>query len=486
MQAYGRRSGWASAWGGWRGVHARLALGAWLLVWASGWAGVAVAQDTPEPAPLNNGDYAVGNDAWNGLSSLMAISERLGHPIEPVTRQDIGALGPDDRLIIIYPTEQLPVDELAGFVIDGGKVLLGDDFGGSGPFLGRLGIKQVPTEEIRHASYYLGRPGLPVFEPGGRHPLLEGVEQVVANHPAGLITRGGAILPYNDARFGLVYDMRLARGKVIVVGDSSIFINHMLKVRDNGVFVANALEYLCRDADPCSPKLLVGDFELTGEYAPQNTPDDDVFDQIGESLDQINEALEKLDDYVPPYNAVYYASLLLMGGVVVFLITIFPARRAPQVEPESGPPEGVQPLSEFEWNLKRYDRPGFQGNYVLPVAILKTEFERLFLRELAEGERVPEEGEASRKAFLRRMAQRYADRKADQDGGGPGDRVRVYKQTLGLLETLAQIPPRHRLFLDSEATFSERDMMKLHAQSRAILETLDVADEYDRRTRSTR
>ncbi|MEO1272311.1 MAG: hypothetical protein AAFX99_29795, partial [Myxococcota bacterium] len=320
---------------------------------------------------------------------------------------------------------------------------------------------------------------------GGKHPLLDGVKSVVANHPSALSTRGGAILPFLDEAYGLVYDMRLAKGKVIVLGDASLAINHMLDVRDNRRFMANAIEYLCRDVEgTCRPVLLVGDFKLSGNYTPTRESDDDVSGWLGGTLDQFNEALEQLDDYVPPHNAVYYASLLLMGGVVVFLLTIFPVRKPGDVEPEIGPPSGVAPLSEFEWNLQRFERLGHQANYALPVAVLKSEFERLFFQALAPGETIPPASSAERNAFLRRVGQRYVERVAAEDSAV--NKVKLHKRTLTLLKTFSKLPPRHRLFLDSEASFSERDMMRIHDQCREILGNLGLGADYERRIRRGR
>ena len=435
---------------------------------------------------LTGGDFAMGNAEWNGMSRLLRLSAERGHPIEVSTSVDLNELTPEDRLIIVYPTQELPTQDLSSFVIDGGKVLLADDFGASEGFLERLGIKRFRAASVQHREFFLSRPGLPMFKPGGKHPLLTGVKSVVANHPAALSTRGGAILPYLDEAYGLVYDMRLAEGKVIVLGDSSLLINHMLEVRDNRQFVSNAIDYLCRGVEEdCSPILLVGEFTLSGSYTPTRSPDEDVSGWLGGALDQLNEALEQLDDYVPPHNAVYYASLLLMGGVVVFLLTIFPVRRASDVEPDVGPPPGVAPLSEFEWNLQRFERLGHQANYALPVAILKSEFERLFFQEMAPGEPVPPVADSARWAFLRRLAKRYVDRVAPEDNSA-GNKVKLYKQTLTLLTTFSKLPPRHRLFLDSEASFSERDMMRIHDQCREILGNLGLGEDYERRIRRGR
>ncbi len=433
-----------------------------------------------QPA-LRGGDFALENRAWNGLSDFVALAEGQGYELQPMSSIDFGALGPDDRLIVIFPTEELDAQQLARFVIDGGRLVLADDHGASREFLERLGIRRVPTGEARHARYFLGRPGLPIFTPGGKHPLLEDVGEVVANHPAALQTEGGAILPYDDGASGLVYDMRLGRGKVVVIGDSSVLINHMLEVRDNKRFLRNTLDYLCRGLTTCRPRLVVGDFVMEGTYAPKNAHEEDLKDAFEDTLGVVNQFIEELTSYVPARNAVYFASLLLMVGLIVFMITVFSWRRAAIVAPEVGPPAHVRPLSEFEWNLLRYEHGGFQANYALPMAILKAEFERRVFRALAPGEPVPPQDDPRRAVFLRQVAQRFVERHQSHLSGRA--RARSFKQALALLRLFSRIPPRHRLFLDSETYFGERELMRVHGRATQMLEHIGAGQDHEQHPR---
>ncbi len=434
----------------------------------------ALAQPT-----LSAGDYGLENLEWNGLSQFMALAQGQGAQVLPQSSLDFGSLGPEDRLVVLFPSQEIDTDEFARFIIDGGRVMLADDFGQSENLLQRLGIERRSLDSIKHDNLYLGRPGLPMVEPGGRHALLEGVEEVVANHPTVLQTQGGAILPFAQDGTGLVYDMKLGRGKVVAMGDASLMINHMIGVKDNRAFLRNTIDYLCKEVDPCKIHLLVGDVEVTGSYQSKNESPNEFGDILEDGLGDINAWLEQLADGLPGRNAIYYASLLLLLGTVAFVVTVFPWRRALQVAPVVGPPSHIKPLSEFEWNLLRYQHSGVQANYALPVTILKQEFERLFFETLAPGEDVPEQDEPQRGPFVRRVVQAYVDR---HDGEGR-TRAKVYKQTLALVQTLGEVPPRHRLFLDSEAYFNERELVRIYRQCREILDTLGVGKEYERRTR---
>jgi hypothetical protein len=358
--------------------------------------------------------------------------------------------------------------------------VLADDFGASDNLLERLGIERVDSAGIQHDDFYLNRPGLPVFKPGGRHPLLQGVQEVVANHPAALVTEGGAVLPFDGGQAGLAYDMRLGQGKAIVLGDASLLINHMISVKDNRLFLRNVLDYVCVDADPCEPYLLVGDAELSGSYLAQNTPQNDLGQWFEDGLDDVNSFLERLTDGLPGRTAMYYASLLLLLGTVAFMVTVFPWRRALRVAPQVAPPAHIRPLSEFEWNLLRFERSGFQANYILPMAILRVEFERLFFSSvLGEGASVPPPGDPQRGPLLRRVTQSYTDGLGLPEGK---ERLKVYRRTLQLLQMFGKIPPRHRLFLDSEVHVTERELARVYRQCMEILESLGVKQEYERRT----
>ena len=60
---------------------------------------------------------------------------------------------------------------------------------------------------------------------------------------------------------------------------------------------------------------------------------------------------------------------------------------------------------------------------------------------------------------------------------------RAERQVRDLLATYARIPTRHRVFLDSDAYFSERDLIKIYRQTRDILRHMGLEQEYERRTR---
>ena len=430
----------------------------------------------PASARAASPDYDVESSQWNGMSGLLQYAEGLGHALEPTDTLDYGELDTDQRLIIVYPKQELAVDELAEFVIDGGRVLLADDFGESGSFLERLDIDRQtrPRGDLPHGEFVEDNGALPILSPSGVHPLLEEVSTVVANHPAVLDHAGGPVVPY-EKRGGLVFDMNLGAGKVIVFGDASLLINHMLQVADNRALAQNAVRYLCEDVESCRPKLLVGRFEQTGDYASTDESDSAI-DRFAENF---NEAVASIQRQIPSSPLLYYLAIILAGGLGLYLATVFsvrPARRYSQYIDEALQ-DVPAPQSEFEWNVSRFGASRRETNFALPLSILKEIFEELFLKELDHWERKREERPAVVRLAREFRNQYLGDRP-------PREQDKIEREVREVLATFAKIPTRHRVFLDSDAYFSDSDLIKLYRRTMRILEIMGLEEEYERRTRT--
>ncbi len=426
-------------------------------------------------------DYEPESSEWNGLQELNTLAMSEGARLEFTDTLDYRALEADKQpLILIYPQAELDVRSLSRFVLDGGRVLVADDFGSSEPLLDRLEIRRVVPSpgNLPHSQFVDQNPALPLFEPAGRHPLLDGVDRVVANHPAVVSNPGGPVVGY-DAGGALVYDMNLGPGKVIVVGDASLLINQMLGVADNGRFVANAIRYLCAERDltsPCQPRVLVRDFKQQGIY------DDGIFDgdqDVSSTVDQINESISDLMDALPGSELLYYLSILMAAGLALYLMTIFPLRRTRAYSAyvsdffDAIP----QPQSEFDWNLSRFGHGGRNMNYALPLSILKESFEEVFLDELGYWPSEP-----GNRPDVSELADMVIERHGKKlSAAEKKQRRNTIRELLGLM---ARIPSRNRVFLDSDAHFSEADLLKIHRLTVETLRLMGIEDEYKRRTRT--
>jgi hypothetical protein len=403
------------------------------------------------------------------------MASSAGIELKSTETLDYGTLEADDRVIVVYPQTEVDVGSLADFVVDGGRLLWVDDFGQSDALLKRLDIgRETPSiEQLPHRRFASGRQGLPVFHPEGIHPLLEGVSTVVANHPAVLTHEGGPVVPYQE-RGGLVYDMNLGRGKVVVFGDASLLINQMLRVADNRRLADNTLDYLCKGtAGACAPRLAIGRFSQTGRYGEGNSSRE--WENWRET---INTAIREVQERIPSSPLLYYLAILLTIGLGLYLATVFSFRRP---RPYSDYVEGTldevpSPQSEFEWNLSRFDANRRETNFALPLAILKEIFEEIVLRDLDMWH-----ADSDHRPSVVQIANRFSDRYLQDYPRERRDELE--KKFKDVIASFARIPTRHRVFLDSDAYFSDKDLIQLYQRATSVLEFMDLEEEYERRTR---
>lgn len=422
-------------------------------------------------------DYDPGNEEWNGLSDFVALADALGAPMKVEEVLDWDAVETSEPLIFVYPSQQIDVESFARFVIEGGRVIIADDFGKSERLLERLEITRVAPSpgNLPHENFVDGNSALPELRPRGRHPLLPGVERVVANHPSVISNIGGPVVSF-DAGGGLVYDMNLGKGKVIVVSDASLFINQMLGVADNSDFARNAITYACDDPLTCQPRLFTKTFEEKGSYGigADNA-------EIHDSVESFNEALAEALEKIPAREFLYWVSLLIAIGLGAYLVTVFPLRGTRRYSAYVTDFIGSipEPQAEFDWNLSRFGGGSRTMNYALPMAILKEHFEELFLSAF---DMWP--SKASERPGIQRLGQMYVERFGKN--ASAAEKQKMEDEAIELLATFAQLPPRNRVFLEDDARFRDVDMLKCHRRAMAILERMDLKDEYERRTRRTR
>ncbi|MEZ4462297.1 MAG: DUF4350 domain-containing protein [bacterium] len=419
-------------------------------------------------------DYDIASDDWYGLQQFVQTAESLGFEVELSPMLDWTLAPTNEPMVVIYPRAGIDGESLGDWVSDGGRVLYMDDFGQSESFLARLNVTRVEPSAgaLPHNTFADDSPGFPVFTARGRHPLLEGVERIVANHPAVISNEGGPVIPYS-AGGALIYDMNLGDGKAILVADASLFINQMMGIADNAVLAANALEYICQSQRPCKIHLYVGDFESIGTYRRGGLNSANIDQGVGSINNLIAKALQNL----PGHELLYYLGLLLAVGLAAYLTTIFPLRRMRAYSAfvddfYRGIPE---PQSEFDWNLSRFGTPNRRLNYALPLSILKEVFEEIFLRALdlwpSEPGARPNVAEMARIYDLKYLSSVPS-----------ADRAKAHGELLQLLAELTSIPPRNRVFLDSDAHFTSTDLMRLHRRVLDTLHRMGLEHEFTQRT----
>ncbi len=442
-------------------VAGGLAFVAMFFLWA-----VAVAEE----------DYSLTSTEWNGLSEFLAMAEASGLEVLPTERLRWSDVDAADLVIVVYPTQELDRESLASFVIDGGRALVADDFGRSDPFLERLSlVREMPGPRgPDHESFVGQEPGWPIFTPAGRHPLLEDVDELVANFPAVLRNVGGPVVAYDDGG-GFVYDMMLGKGRAVVIADPSILVNGMLPVADNRRFVENTLSYLCAEQDSCRVWLLVEEMDFIGHYG--DSEDRWTGEDAARWVESLNEQLREAFLELPATGLIGFLAIFLVLGSAAYLATVVPWRRPRQISGFMGrrQREVSAPLTEFDWNVARFEEARGRINFALPMAVLKEIFEEQFLDALglwplSSGERPPVS------EIARRFDERYGR------GLPPEERRARREEVHRVLAQLAKIPSRDRVFLDSDGYYRRREFKRLYRRMERVMEWLARKEADERRT----
>lgn len=280
---------------------------------------IAHANDTERPS-----HFSTSSSTWDGLQDLVRLAERkLGADRVQVRGiLDYEQLSPEDGLLIIYPEKPLHAESLGRFLTTGGRLALLDDFGKSSEFLERFGIYRIrpPLDPIHRLQ---DDPDLAIAVPvtqliagveQGRHPLTDGVEQVMTNHPVAF--RHPELTPVLEiqdraeqaAPFALS-GVISGQGRLIVVGDSSVFIQLMLRYPGNRLFAERIVEYLLSRDEP-GPEgklwIVTGGFQQRGQYG-----EPPLSESLQERLEQLQEKWRQIEDEGLPPPVFLALSLLL-------------------------------------------------------------------------------------------------------------------------------------------------------------------------------
>ncbi len=274
--------------------------------------------------------YQVLSSDWDGLSDFLQLAKDeagVGNAVA-VTSLDYASLRPDDGVVLLHPETSLDVESLSRFLREGGRVAVFDDFGTGDDLLRHFSSQRValpahPALELRK------NPALAIAEPAdGAHPVTRGVARVVLNHASGVSHRelSPLLAVRSDDDSDKTY-VALAgaveKGHLLVVGDSSVPINGMLRFPGNKTFTRNVLHYVLdtKDVPPHAPTgppklyILVGSFEQSGSYG-----DDSQSSAFGKlhALVDLFRAFRR--DGLPPYMT-YVFSFLVLAGLVAWVVS---------------------------------------------------------------------------------------------------------------------------------------------------------------------
>jgi hypothetical protein len=294
--------------------------------------------------------FSVAKERWDSYSAFLRLARETIGParVEVEATVNWSALHAEDTLLVVHPETDLSFSETSAFLSAGGRIALLDDFGRGDDLLRRFQIQRVnpapPTEALD------GNPALAVAHPqisqgpNGddlTHPIAEGVDSVVTNHPQGLVELPGVeltrVLSYATqngedvalAVVGVIGDSKAcglalpentravasARcGRLFALGDPSVFIDLMLEFPGNRKLAIGLLQYLMeRDVSSERPGrlfIVANRFDQIGHFGVER----DVTKAFVSGLEKVHAAFRDLQARGMPTRMAVAMALLCTGA----------------------------------------------------------------------------------------------------------------------------------------------------------------------------
>ncbi len=322
------------------------------------------------PRVVRATDYDVQSGEWNGLQELVRLAQRVDVDLRPSATLDWSTVRRGDGLLIVYPQSAVELADLSGFLEDGGRLALMDDFGRAGPLFRWFQVTR--SESVAGArSRSTAVPGLYIATRRSEHPLAEGVDQLVTNEPVTLFhARLSPVFALtSDERSGVVLAGQVGRGRLVISGDPSVLINTMMRFGGNRQFARNLLLYLAGHPGG-RVHLLHSTFATRGVYHGRHPQG-----PVREVVQSVNDALQRLARLAAePLPARIFALLVATITALVFGFRIWGSRPSDRFGP-TAPAGAVAGVAE---KVAIFSDQG--ANLLYPSLIAKRHFERALLR----------------------------------------------------------------------------------------------------------
>ncbi len=323
-------------------------------------------------------DYDPESEEWNGLDSFADQARSLGLQLDIRRELDYATIDADTSLIIVYPTVPLDEGALVSHLRRGGRMLVADDFGMSGDFLERLGVRR-DERPVVGGLHFRDRPNLPIAAPVAEdHVLTVDVRRLMTNHPTTLESDLPPVFVTGSPPRTLVAVGAIGDGRLVILGDPSVLINNMLEVRSNQQFARNVLTYL--GGMDNSRRLVL----VAGRFGQRNGGDA-IATSAGEARRNLNIQMGRMNDWFvslaalePPFWLSLVASMIT--ALLVFFVVL---KLEPKAKLYSG--KWLQPMGEersagFVGTLEYLKNP--KASHIYPLMILKRVLEERLLEGL--------------------------------------------------------------------------------------------------------
>jgi hypothetical protein len=221
--------------------------------------GVGVAAST------STAGFGAYNPGWDGASDLRTVAEEEGSETFVVRESDeyTTVAANNSVAVVLSPDERYDEQDAArlrDYVENGGTLVVADDFGDSGnALLADVGADaRLDGRLLRDERRHYRSPAFPVATNVSNHSLTTDVRSLTLNHGTAVQPNGSTVLA-TTSEYAYLDENRndeldefetldehpvattesVGDGRIVVVGDPSLFINAMLDRPGNRAFVGN-------------------------------------------------------------------------------------------------------------------------------------------------------------------------------------------------------------------------------------------------------
>lgn len=226
-------------------------------------AAVVCAWATASPAAA----FDLGDSGWEGCSELLAVAKSELGESRVVVRAvlDWSTIQPGDGVMLVHPQSALDAEEATAFMRAGGRLAIVDDYGRGDALLEHFRIERRALPS-RPENALRQKPALPIAVPAsqgdggplvGLHPTVVDVDAVVLNHGTGFVhpdlTPVLLVHGIGEGEVAVAVAGQVDAGRLFALGDSSAFINLMMRYPGNRRFASGLIEYLVASDAAGSP-----------------------------------------------------------------------------------------------------------------------------------------------------------------------------------------------------------------------------------------